>query len=153
MSISATLIPLAISLIALSVKPSQARKSPASKVQQDDTVILETKFCDAGLLMKTLQEHGIRVAQPDADHIVTEFDEAVITYSRASEGAPFMMEVRAIGDTECLLSELDAIENEYEGNVQSYVYDRVINNLPKNMSIESEEVMDDDSIVITVNVG
>ena len=114
---------------------------------------LETKFCDASLLMKTLQEHGIHVAQPDADHIVTEFDEAVITYSRAGEGAPFMMEVRAIGDIECLLSELDAIEIEYKGNVQSYVYDRVTSHLPESMSVESEEVLEDDSIVITVNVG
>ena len=65
---------------------------------------------------------------------------------------PFVMEISNISDVQCLIDEIDEIEHEYNGNVQQYTYERVVNNLPKGMAVSNEEVLEDDSILITLNV-
>ena len=151
MSLTALLVPFAISLVATAVSPSVARKRLADS-QASGVAHIETRFNDADMLMKTLQEHGIpTVEQPDGS-IVAELPEGRIVYVRASADEPFVMEVSHVGDIQCLINELGCIENEYNGNVQTYTYERVISRLPKNMVVESEEVMDDNSILLTLTV-
>ena len=152
MSASAILIPLALSIISGALSASDARKRLAAAPQNNGVAQIETRFNDASLLVKTLNEHGIQTFVESENRIITQFAEGRITYIRASEGAPFIMEVSEVGDIQCLLDELETIETEYQGNVQSYTYERVINNLPDGMTIESEQVLDDNSIVITLNV-
>ena len=50
-------------------------------------------------------------------------------------------------------SELNDIDVEYDANVQSYTYEHVIENLPDNMSVEDEQVLEDNSILLTIAVG
>lgn len=63
------------------------------------------------------------------------------------------MNVSNIKEADAILCNIRMIESEYNANVQSYEYTRIIENLPSNMSIESEEVLEDDSILITLNVN
>ena len=53
---------------------------------------------------------------------------------------------------EDVLCNVEMIEKEYQSNVQTYTYERVLNNLPENMSIDNETVLEDDSILITLTV-
>ena len=153
MSASAILVPLAISLIASAITPSKARKQIAAAQQQQQRICLETPFNDADLLLKTLQEHGVPITQEAEDRFVTQLDNTTIVYRRLAEGSPFVMDIGEVGDIPCLMDELDCIENEYNGNVQTYTYERVMNNLPEGMVVESEEVMEDNSIMLTLTVG
>ena len=153
MSASAILVPLAISMIASAITPSKAKKQLAAAQQQQTGICLETSFNDTDLLLKTLQEHGVPVVQEAEDRFVTQLDDATIVYRRLSADGPFVMDIGDLGDIACLMDELDCIENEYNGNVQTYTYERVMNNLPEDMVVESEEVMEDNSIMITLTVG
>ena len=98
------------------------------------------------------EEHGIPVEVTADGRIFTPLGDGRIVYSRPSADSPFVMEISEIGDIQCLIDELIALEEEYNGNVQSYTYDRVVNQLPEGMSIESEEVTDDNTIVLTLTV-
>ena len=152
MSASAILLPMAISMIAAALTPSKAKKQLAEAQQQQGTVCLETNFNDASLLQKTLQEHGVPVVQEAEECFVTQLDDAMIVFRRASADGPFVMDIGEVGDIQCLIDELDCIETEYNGNVQTYTYERVMNNLPEDMMVESEEVLEDNSIVLTLTV-
>ena len=153
MSASAILLPMAISMIAAALPPTKAKTQLAEAQQQQGTVCLETSFNDADLLLKTLQEHGVPVVQEAEDRFVTQLDDATIVYRRLSADGPFVMDIGEVGDIQCLIDELDCIETEYNGNVQTYTYERVMNNLPEDMVVENEEVLEDNSIVLTLTVG
>lgn len=154
MSVSVIFAPLVISMILTAAESIEEMRNKVSSVSQDEDVAsIATRFNDAGLLKKTLEEHGINVMVESENRIVAEFSEGLICYERASANEPFMLTVSDIGDTQCLIDELTAIETEYGCNVQSYTYDRVMQNLPENMQVENEEVMEDDSIVITLSVN
>ncbi|MBR6979522.1 MAG: hypothetical protein IKH88_06785 [Prevotella sp.] len=152
MSASAILIPMAISLIAAAVTPGKAKKQLAEAQQEHKSVCFETNFTDADLLLQTLQEHGLHV-MVEGDCFVTQFDDARIVYRRQSEDGPFVMDIGEVGDVQCLINELDTIEKEYNGNVQTYTYQRLMKNLPDGMVVENEQMMDDNSILLTLTVG
>jgi pentatricopeptide repeat protein len=63
------------------------------------------------------------------------------------------LEVKGVKDMQDLKSSLDALENEYGRNVQAFTYNRVMCSLVEHgMGIEAEEVLEDDSIVLTLRL-
>lgn len=153
MSLTAIFVPIALSILASSVESlSETKKKVAAAPQNNGTATINTRFNDIDILRKTLLEHGVNTKIISPNCIVSLFPTGQITYSRPSEGVPFVMEISNITDAQCLIDELNEIENEYNGNVQQYTYERVMNNLPKGMAVENEEVLEDDSILITISV-
>ena len=153
MSLTAIFVPIALSLIATSAGSlSETKKKVAAAPKNNGRVTIKTRFNDAGMLRKTLLEHGVNTKIVSPNSIVSLFPTGQITYSRPSVGMPFVMDISNITDVQCLIDEIDEIEHEYNGNVQQYTYERVINSLPKGMAVGNEEVLEDDSILITLNV-
>lgn len=153
MSLTAIFIPIALSIIATSAGSlSETKKKVAAAPKNNGRVTIKTRFNDAGMLRRTLLEHGVNTRVTSQNSIVSLFPTGQITYSRPSVGMPFVMEISNITDVQCLINEIDEIEHEYNGNVQQYTYERVMNNLPKGMTVDNEEVLEDDSILITLNV-
>jgi len=53
-----------------------------------------------------------------------------------------------------LIFNVNCLKKEYKQNVQSYTYDRFVQGLSENnMTIENETVLEDDSILLTINVA
>ena len=153
MSLTAIFVPIALSIIVSSVESlPETKKKIAAAPMNNGKATIKTKFNDSELLKKTLLEHGIDTKIISQNCIVSMFPTGQIRYTRSSEGMPFVMEISNIADVQCLINEIHEIEYEYNGHVQQYTYDRVINNLPKGMAVENEEVLEDDSILITLNV-
>ena len=153
MSLTAIFIPVALSIIASAAGSlSETKKKVAAAPKNNGRVTIKTRFNDAGMLRRTLLEHGVNTKIVSQNSIVSLFATGQITYSRPSAGMPFVMEISNITDVQCLIDEIDEIEHEYNGNVQQYTYERVMNNLPKGMTVDNEEVLEDDSILITLNV-
>ncbi len=50
-------------------------------------------------------------------------------------------------------NELEELNEEYGLNVQTYTYEHVKENLEEGMPIESEEVLEDNSILLTINLN
>ena len=63
------------------------------------------------------------------------------------------MTISQVSDVDRLVEDFKELEEEYDLNVQTFTYNRVVENLPENMLIESEQVMEDDSILLTINVN
>jgi len=52
-----------------------------------------------------------------------------------------------------LLEELECLDKEYKQNVQSYTYEKLLAGLgANNMTLQSEEVLEDNSILLTIDV-
>lgn len=151
MSLSMSLVPVAIGILITTVK---GLSSIEEKHIVDDKHLenVETYFKDADILQKTLTEYGAKVTKKNEKLIIAEFEEGEITYSRESLDDVFEMSVTVEGSVDDLLCSLKIIDEEYGHNVQSYTYDRVLSSLDDNMIIESEKVLEDDSILITINI-
>lgn len=55
-------------------------------------------------------------------------------------------------EIQTLQKELKQLEEEYSLNVQSFTYEKIKSSLESDMSIESEEVLEDNSILLTINL-
>lgn len=149
MSMSVLLLPVAVGII---VAANDCMKPDFSK-SIEECATMDTCFNDSEILLKTLREYGMCPKQISPNEFAVDFLDGSIIYQRSSANSPFTMSIQNIKDKNRLLKELEDIEHVYNGNVQEYTYQRVLNNLPDDMVIDNEEVMDDDSIVITLNVG
>ena len=85
--------------------------------------------------------------------LIAECAEGVLIYERNAENEPFVVTISQVSDVDRLVEDFKELEEEYDLNVQTFTYNRVVENLPENMLIESEQVMEDDSILLTINVN
>jgi hypothetical protein len=142
MSVTLVLIPMAVA-IGMSLGSSGIAALLGLKPKnQKNLDPVETIFNDASLLVKEDGENEYRI----------ETQMGVLHYFRASQEAPFSLEVRNVGDMDELLGSLQSLENEYGRNVQAFTYAKVMESLSEHgMAVASEEVLEDDSILLTIN--
>lgn len=171
MSVTIGLVPLVIALASTLVAPTAAgaaivSSSTASNLASDRirkkmdeqnnfTQIpnMETVFNDTALLEKTLTEHGLTVNKVSENELVCPTNRGTLYYFRQSEQEPFTLRVEGVKNVQEVVGELEVLEKEYGKNVQAYSYDMLKSNLQKhNMSVGSEEILDDESIVLTLNI-
>lgn len=120
--------------------------------QQEEIPPIETIFNDATLLEKTLREHGLKVSVMSENELVCQLDEIQLRYSRQSNNEPFVLHITGIEDVKKLFEEIELFEQEYKQNVQSYTYNTLVENLAENnMEITEETVLDDNSIMLTID--
>lgn len=112
----------------------------------------ETVFNDSALLLKTLQEHGCCVEQRGENELAVQTACGTLRYFRADASEPFSLYLSEVQQPEALLEEIRQFETEYGRNVQSYTYHHIKDNLPDNMTIVSEEVLDDDALLLTISL-
>ena len=114
---------------------------------------IETVFMDKNLLIKTLTEHGINNVQEFlSGEIVGSIDGYKFCFMKPSEDKPYSLKISA-KQSENVDEKVEDLNSEYALNVQEDTYLSVVENLKNNnMEIESEEVMDDNTIVLTVNL-
>ncbi len=114
---------------------------------------IETVFMDKNLLIKTLTEHGINNVQESlSGEIVGSIDGYKFCFTKPSEDKPYSLKISA-KQSENIDEKVEDLNSEYALNVQEDTYLSVVENLKNNnMEIESEEVMDDNTIVLTVNL-
>ena len=151
MSLSLLLLPIAFSLIETATIVTddiiKACKQPANSRQP-----IPSRFRDNNMLKKTLEEHGADVEEVNKNHIKARFADGSLSYIRNNPQEAFSIDLTTVECIDALIEELEQIATEYASNVQSYTYERVKENLPEEMTIEKEEVLDDNSILITLTV-
>jgi len=112
----------------------------------------ETPFVEKNLLIKTLEEHGVKNIIESDTHISGQVDSYNLNFSRNNTNEPFNLRI-SCSEKDNAEEKLSDIGNEYTMNVQEDAYLHIIEKLKENnMQIEEEEVMDDNTIVLTVNV-
>ena len=111
----------------------------------------ETPFTDKEILIKTLEEHGVKNINDFGDSITCEVEGYTLKFSKKAEGN-YSLKITC---PENLDSEekVEDLNSEYTMNVQESVYLKILDKLKNNnMQLESEEVEDDNTIVLTVNL-
>ncbi len=151
MSLSAVLLPLAIAVCISAVETASAVKQKYANGITEELSI-ETRFNDAELLCRTLREHGINVQIIAEDVICAECVEGRLIYKRNSPDEAFRIYLDGISNIDELICNIEELEQEYNMNVQEYTYKNILNNLGANMRLESEAVLDDDSILLTISI-
>lgn len=114
---------------------------------------LETPFVDKNLLIKTLKEHGVTgLSENDYGQIICYSGSYKLKFERNSEVKPYYLVISCL-DTDNAEAKLTELGNEYMVNVQEESYNNLVAKLKENnMQIENEEICDDNTIVITVNL-
>lgn len=113
----------------------------------------ETVFCDTDILLRTLTEHGLQVSKLSNDYLICQIGSIKIEYTRKTEDGAFWATVSGIQDIDEFLAEFQCFESEYRQNVQTDTYNSLIENLQNSsMHIANEEILDDNSIVLTIDV-
>lgn len=153
MSVTLTLIPLAVAVgVSLTAGSAGLLAQLRNKAPQQ-LPPLETAFTDADLLTKTLTQHGLQVQRMGENELVVRSESGTLRYVRQDASLPFSLELLNICNMKELLDSVDQLENEYGRNVQTFTYNKVMTSLWENgMSVQSEEVLEDDSIVLTLNL-
>jgi len=158
MSVSLVLLPLAIALAATvgsSVTVVDVIREHRQKKQTANTTLpsIPTQFSDISLLEKTLREHGMSVELHSENELSCTTGAGGLTYRRNMAGEAFAVTVHGVSSLEELLGELECLQKEYGQNVQSYTYERLIQNLREsNMTLQSETVLEDNSILLTIDI-
>lgn len=113
---------------------------------------IETMFNDCELLEKTLLNHGCGVKVVSENEIIVETKCGNMRYVRNDASLPFGLWLDEISNPDELFENLKSFEVDYGRNVQAYTYNHIKNNLSDGMNIEDEEVLDDDSLLLTINI-
>ncbi len=151
MSMSVFLVPLAIAICATA---SEKIGDIIDKCNSGEKVEpIQTKINDFDLLLMTLQEHGLNPIVYNNNCVDVASASGRLKYFRESVDQSFSIELDRVNNIDCLISDLTELENEYDRNVQSFTYNRIINNLPQDMTIIEDEVLEDESILLTISVA
>ncbi|OCA87834.1 hypothetical protein A8F94_08310 [Bacillus sp. FJAT-27225] len=130
-----------------------AIKDIEAQVTEDAVKVFPTNFVDGDLLTKTLREFGVNPYRKDNGEIVCTVQGTPMTFRQTSADTPFTVELRNPPDMHEVFMYMSDIDEEYKRCLQSAVYEKLKQRAAaKNLSVESEEVLDDNSIVITLNI-
>lgn len=114
--------------------------------------IFPTNFRDGNLLFKTLKEFGVNPIYQNSI-ISCHLEQSTLIF-RQFQDSPFSVEVQNAPDLHKVFEYLSDVDDDYKRCLQSMVYERLKERVSeRNMEIENEEVLEDNSIVLTINIG
>lgn len=164
MSVSVVAIPYALAQIvtglAIAYYTNTTEAIPRNSC--DETIVIseanfieksfETPFTDKNILLKTLDEHGFINIHEEYGKINANYQNYYLQFERDQETEPYKVSINCL-EKDNAEEKLNDLNTEYSMNVQEESYLSILEKLKENnMEIESEEVLDDNSIVLTVNL-
>ena len=112
----------------------------------------ETPFMDKEILRKTLEEHGATNISEWENGMAGDVDNYKLTFEKPAEDKPYNLRITCL-EHDNAEEKVGDLNSEYAMNVQEDAYLHIMDKLKENnMQVEEEEVMDDNTIVLTVNI-
>ena len=113
----------------------------------------KTNYTDKGILLNTLTEHGAQDITEDGDEISCSLYGMSIVYKKLDGSNGYTLEITRVSDKSECEDVINDLNDEYGMNIQEMTYNKIKERLDKeNMRLESETVMEDNSIVLTIEV-
>lgn len=112
----------------------------------------ETSFADAELLYRTLTEHGCCAEKISENEIIVSTASGMLRYTRNAPLEAFRLVLDQISDPDALIEQIRSLETDYGRNVQTYTYQHIKQNLTDDMQIEDEQILEDDSLLLTIDM-
>lgn len=125
------------------------------KINDQTTIVYtyNTNYTDKGILLNTLTEHGAEELTETSDEITCKlFGMEMVYYKKDSAGA-YTLDITQVSDSSECEELINDLNEEYGLNIQEVTYNKIKERLnSENMHLESESVLDDNSIVLTIEV-
>ena len=113
-----------------------------------------TNFTDQTVLLKTLREFGANPEQSQDGSIACQLGSSDLHFRQPGSGLPFTVEIINAPSLELTYETLTELDEDYRRCVQTAVYEKVkARAIEKNMTVESEEVLSDKTILLTLRVS
>lgn len=113
----------------------------------------QTNYTDKAILLNTLTEHGATDIVEEYDTITCKVFGLEMKYFKSDENPAFELEITQVSKPEDCESIVNDLNDEYGLNVQEITYNKIKERLDQeNLRLESETVLDDNSIVLTIEV-
>jgi hypothetical protein len=111
-----------------------------------------TNFRNEQLLVNTLNDYGLQPSVQTDGEVTCRVEQSTLRFRPAEEG-PFSVEVENAPNLQQVFQLLSTLDEDYRHAVQAAAYENLMGRVEeKNLVVESEEVLEDNSIVITLNV-
>lgn len=111
----------------------------------------DTNFMDKDTLLKTLIEHGATNILDDNSNITCDCEAFHLEFFKLPY-LPYKV-IISYNDDKNINNFIADINSEYCSNVQEISYNKIKENLEaQNLEIEEEEILDDNTIVLTINL-
>jgi hypothetical protein len=112
-----------------------------------------TNICDIDLLMKALTEFGAHPIRHSNGSVQCKIRNSTLMFTKVGS-SPYVVEVKNGPNLEQIYKYLSDIDDDYKRCVQTAVYEKVkARAAERDMIIESEEVLSDKTILITLRVS
>lgn len=111
-----------------------------------------TAYTDGKLLIKTLKEYGVENLSVNNDKIICKVDNYTLKFEKNNVNSQYNLNI--ICPENCKIDEkINDLNNEYTLNVQEEAYIHILEKLKENnMNVEEEEVLEDNTIILTINL-
>ena len=113
---------------------------------------LVSNIMDEDTLVKTLEDFGIEEIIKSGENLICCYGDLKLKFFKTSNESPYTIEITwhsEIGVNDVIKD----ISSEYSANAQEISYNTIKENLAKkNLLINEEEIYDDNTIVLTVNL-
>ena len=104
------------------------------------------------MLLNTLIEHGATELEETGDEVSCKLFGMEMVYHKKDGGA-YVLDITQVSDKGECEDVLNDLNEEYGLNIQEMTYNKIKERLEsENLRLESEAVMDDNSIVLTIDI-
>ena len=113
---------------------------------------LKTNIVSKDVLLKTLKEHGAEINEIRFDTINCSIENLNMKFTKNFKDEPYSLYVE-YNDENDINFVVKEISEEYTVNAQEASYNHIMENIKtQNLSVEQEEILEDNTIVLTVNL-
>lgn len=145
-----------ITMFIKQIEITSGRKIFVSNFSEDRDIIklksYPTNFKDESILIKTLDDYGVNYSKQNNGDIACTIGNHSFKFKR-NENSSYVIEMENEKDLKDIFLNLNNIDDDYKRNVQNKTYENLKTKVEeKGYKIESEEIMEDNSIVITINI-
>lgn len=126
----------------------------ATKIEPKIEGTLPTIYTDKELLEETLLKYGARKKLYRKNRtLICEMEEFTLEFRQKEPGVPYELSFTGYKDTRAVYNAVRQLDEGYRSAVQEYTYVNVKKKLEeKSLTVENEEIMEDNSIVLTVTI-
>ncbi len=112
-----------------------------------------TNYTDKGVLLNTLAEHGAEEISESGDEVSCKLYGMEMIYYKKNGSAGYTLDITQVSNKSECQDIINDLNDEYGLNIQEMTYNKIKERLDQeNLRLESETVMDDNSIVLTIEV-
>ncbi|MEH7380478.1 hypothetical protein V7138_08360 [Bacillus sp. JJ1533] len=124
-----------------------------SLIQKPLTQTFPTNFRDKSLLKQVLLDNGMQPVELENGQIRCDLAGANMTFKQGSPDSLIVVELSSEVNMQTVFRHLSVVDDEYKRYVQNEVYQHLLQKVEeKGLKIEQEQVLEDHSIVVTLNI-